>query len=192
MQQFITLAVAVLCVSCASQKTVTNSRARATSGLDKYNSNYEYKKDENGLMRATSTKRSQYDINQTVNYRGRDYSGKRYNTKDFRKNRWGGKDRYQVSAYNGNIDGSRFQHAPVTVDQGARSSKNYGNYRKVDYRTGQYSTVAAYEGSARQIRTKKSGYAYRQEVQNRKRPPVLSREQHAQMNIQQTRALLGR
>ena len=193
-QFILSLFVAVLCVSCGSQRKVTNSKVRATAGLDKYNSNYEYTKDANGLQRVTSNSRSQYDKGKSASIGARGYNGKNYGKQSYRKKRWGGNDSYDVSQYGGKTDGSRFQHAPLTVSRDGKSSQSYGSYNKRGgYRTGQYATSGAYEQRAQAARTKQSDYAAtRGNGGKRAKAPVMSKQQYAEINIKQTRGLLGR
>ena len=173
---------------------MTNSKARATAGLEKYNSNYEYTKDANGLQRVTSASRSQYDNAKSASIGARGYNGKNYGKQSYRKKRWGGNDSYAVSQYGGNTDGGRFQHAPATVARDGKSSQAYGSYNKGGgYRTGQYGTKGAYEQRAQAARTQQSAYAASRGNQGKRaKAPVMTKQQYAEINIKETRGLLGR
>lgn len=187
----------VFTASCANEKTVTTKKARATSGLDKYNSNYEYTKDKNGLMRATSNKQSQFSRGKQ--FAGtRDYSGKDYNKKDYRTKRWGQKSDYSAQQYQGKRD-SNYGNSPYYVNQ-ARIANRDSRYSNNNYGTGSYKAGNAHEGtgSRRNSNVSKGASGYVSSQGKYPQPLIMSKDQYTKINqqkqltVRQSNSMLGR
>lgn len=177
--------------SCASEKTVTQSKVR--SGLDQYNNGYDIEKGDHGMMRSGSDKVSHYDRKST-NIGVRDFSGKNYNKESYRKERWGGNKDYASKQYGGNTDAGRFKHSPYYVSRSTRAQANgqYANANNSQFNTGKYtvSKNKANESRANAVKTGSSGY-----VTSRNRatkPLVMSKDDYNKLSVGDTNHMLGR
>ncbi len=180
----------VIClVSCASKQTITNKKVRATSGVEKYTGDYEYTKDKNGMIRATSDKQS--DFSKKGAYAvSRDYKGKSYGKENYRKKRWGNNTGYNTKQYGGNLDGSQFKNSPHYVQKQALAGSRDSRFNRSEFGTNSVSKTNAREGSANTVKKGQSGYVSNRGDFSKKR--VLSKKQYAELTIQQTNSLLGR
>ncbi len=182
--------------SCASQKKVTMRKAKAESGLDKFNSNYDYEKDESGLMRAVSDDKSQYSRKQ--GFTGtKDVQGKDYNKVGYRKKRWGQKTEYGKSQFQGKKD-SNYGDSPYYVQQ-ARMNQQKSRFEGSKYGTSGYATsnanVATGNNRNSNYAGRTSGYVTSRE--NYAEPLIMSKQQYSKisqgkMSVKQTNSMLGR
>lgn len=180
----------LLFASCASERTVSNQTTRATTGLNKYNSNYEYAKDENGLMRAQSSQRSQYE-SQVNHVNNRNFSGKNYSKNEFHAAGWKGNSTYQSVKYKGKTDGSRFKHAPQFVQNQANYNQKYSGTKSSHYSGNQYATGSAYRTGAAHVNKNPHHYA-KDKTTNYSNPVIMSPRQQAQLSVKETNSMLGR
>ncbi len=178
--------------SCASEKTVTQSKKR--SGLDKYNNGYDLKKGEHGMMQSSSTRVSQYN-SKNRNIGARDFSGKDYNKESYRKERWGGNKGFARKSFGGNTDGSKFKHSPHYVNRDVRAQANgqYATDNKSRFNTGRFSGSGnrAQEGKTNTVNTGSSGYVTSRN-KNKPDPLIMSREEYNELSVSDTKRMLGR
>ncbi len=193
----ITIASVAIVASCASQKTVSVRKAKSESGLDKFNANYDYEKDESGLMRAVSDDKSQYSRKEGFSGTKQVTTGKDYNKVSYRKKRWGQKSDYGTSQYQGKKD-NKLGDSPYYVQQ-ARMNQQQSTYSGSQYGTSGYSTGEAnLVTGARRSNTsgsKTSGYVTTQDEYNK--GVIMSKKDYSRisqgkMSVQQTNSLLGR
>ena len=184
----------LLLASCASKKTVTLKQVKATSGLEKYNSNYDYVKDENGLMRASSDQKSQFSRDKK--FAGtQDFSGKDYSKKSYRKKRWGETSQYDKKSYAGN-NNSEYKRSPYYVQQqsklGGESRYSGNQYEKQGYTVDRTANVAT---GNNKVSKAPSGYVTSRA--NYPDPVIMSKSQYSKVNggkltVKETNSMLGR
>jgi len=180
----------VLLASCASERTVSNKTSRSTEGLDKYNSNYEYTKDKNGLMRAQSGQRSQYE-SQVNHVSNRNFSGKNYSKNEFQASGWQGNSTYQSKKYQGKTDGSRFQHAPQFVQNQANYNKRFNGSKTSHYSGNQYAKGGTYNTGAAHVNRNPHHYG-KDKTTLYSDPVILTPQQQSQLSVKETNSMLGR
>jgi len=187
-----TLGLIAVCIatSCSSQQTVTVNKAKAQSGLDKFNSNYDYAKDENGLLRATSNQQSQYSRKRQFSGSDNVASGANYDKKSYRKKRWGQKSNYNSEQYQGNTD---YDKTPFYVQQ-ARANREQSRFSQNEFAANDYSTgtANAASGARRNSNVKHSASGYVTSQQDYPDPLILSKDDYTKLSVQQTNVLLGR
>ena len=194
---FLTIASVAMLASCASEKTVSVRKAKADSGLDKFNSNYDYEKDETGLMRAVSDQKSQYSRKEGFAGTNQKVTGKDYNKQSYRKKRWGQKSDYQTTEYQGRKE-SGLGDSPYYVQQ-AKINREQSRFSGSQYGTSGYETGAANVASGARrssnLAGKTSGYVSSQG--NYSEPLIMSKQDYSRvsqgkMSVQQTNSMLGR
>lgn len=181
--------IALCCIaSCASQKTVTYTKAEA-KGLHKYKEGYSYEKDEHGMLRSRSDKRSQYEGKST--YLGTTgYGGKQYRSKKYNAQRWQ-KQSNVTKPYMGNTDGSRFQTASNEAVQKSRFSESQSNYGNQEFGTRSVAKRGADKRYDRDITTDEN-HSIRKRRDNRPDPTIMSRKDYGSLSVTETKSLLGR
>jgi len=183
--------------SCASQKTVSVRKAKSDSGLDKFNSNYDYEKDKDGMMRAVSDDKSQYSRKEGFSGTKQVTTGKDYNKLSYRKKRWGQKSEYGKSQFQGKKD-SRYGDSPYYVQQ-ARMNNQQSRFGGSQYGTSGYATGEANVASGARRNNnsgrKTSGYVTTQGEYSK--GIIMSKKDYTRisqgkMSVQQTNSMLGR
>lgn len=106
-------ALCALSVSCSSDRTVTKKQVRK----DPWNNDETFSvgKDKDGNPVMKSDKRSSLEGKRSHFAGNRDFSGKEYTAKSYRKKRWGGNTRFGRKEYQGNTDASRYKLEPWFV-----------------------------------------------------------------------------
>ncbi len=115
-----TLVVAVLVSSCASEKKVTQSRVRK----DPWGHEVPFTvgKDADGNPVMKSDRRSEFENRSSNIARNRDFSGRDYTSKSYRKERWGGNKSFIPKKFQGATDAtSRYQKEPWFIQKQAQS-----------------------------------------------------------------------
>ncbi len=193
MNKFIQYLVATVLVfsfaSCAKEGVMTSSTVR--SGLNKFNDGYAMEKGEHGMMRSSSDKVSEYD-RKASGLVSKDFRGKDYNKASYRKKRWGGNTAYKPKQYEGNTDGSRFQHSPHYLKDNykARADGQYASANNSQYNTGRFKVGRASEGLGSGVRTGSSTYVTSRD--KRPEPLIMSKQDYRDLSVSESNRLLGR
>lgn len=149
-----------------------------------------YKQDANGKWVPRSDKRSPYESQGASQYTSKDYKKTEYKAGDYAKKSWLGGKEYDRKAYAGDTDGSRFQKASDLNGKGARETGT--NFKTPDaYKTGNYATTAAREGSNKQI-TKSSNDMIENRRKEYVQPEIIDWREQRTMTMDQSRGLIGR
>lgn len=183
--------------SCASEKTVSVRKAKSESGLDKFNSNYDYEKDATGLMRAVSDEKSQYSRKVEFAGTNQKVTGQDYSKQSYRKKRWGQKSEYGTSKYQGRKD-SNMGESPYYVQQ-AKVNQQQSRFSGSRYGTSGYATnesnYASASNRSNNATSKTSGYVTSKSGYSE--PLIMSKKDYSKisqgkMSVKQTNTMLGR
>ena len=182
------LLVPLFIISCASERKITYEKAEA-GGIDKYMSDVKYVTDEEGNVRPSKDKRSQYDSQGS--YAGtKGFSGEDYSKKNYRSKRWGGDKEFNSKSFSGNKSGSRFQHSPHFVQQQANAQ---GQYAAVG---GQNYATSGYAGNTGEVSrgnpVARPGDAKTSSKSNYPFPPVYTLDQANGIGVSETNTMMGR
>ena len=149
-----------------------------------------YKQDAEGNWMPRSNKRSPYDNVGRSPYFKDTRTEKQLKPGEYQKKSWWGNRDFQVSPYQGNTDGSRFQKPSSMQGGPALESKDVANMPG-DYATAGYATSAAREAAVRGITTTSDA-----ETNVRRRvyqqPEVINWREQRPITREQTKSLLGR
>ncbi|MGB0992873.1 MAG: hypothetical protein ACPG32_10445 [Akkermansiaceae bacterium] len=184
------LPIALMLMSCASERTVTKSKVKKDAwGKD---SGWSMGKDEDGNMVAKSDRRSEFEgRSSSIAGSGRDFGGKDYTKKSYRKKRWGGNTIFNKKSYEGNTDASRYKTEPWFVQQQARAQGQRSAADGKSYRTGIFGTGSAREQSANRMEHKSDAHtAYRKRVY--KQPGITHWKNQQGLSVKDTNRMLGR
>jgi len=139
-------------ISCGSEQTVTKTQVKKDAwGNDE---RYTVGKDKDGNPVMKSDRRSQLEGKRNHMDSNRDFSGKDYMAKSYRKKRWGGNTVFGNKKYEGNTDASRYKQEPWFVQKQASASGKTAYGSDKTYSVNPFSTSSAHEqGGTRIART---------------------------------------
>lgn len=181
----------VILSSCASERKVTYSKGASETGLSQYESDVKFVKAADGSVKPNKDKRSQFD-GRSEYLGNRDFKGKDYTAKDYRKQRWGGNKDFRGGEYGGNTDGSRFQHSPEFVQQQARAQGQVAGLSGQQYGTNAYAVNGAREGAGAKRLARPSDAKVDSRRGVFKQPVVIDKADYSKMSIEESKRLLGR
>lgn len=186
-------ALPVMLVGCGTDdepEVTTVRKSYSDPLLDRFASNYDYAKGEDGTTKVVSRKRSQFEGSEASGF-NKSYQGKNYQTGEVDKAPWWGRKGYEKQVWNGGKSASegskrsRFGSRKSTLADRSAGGSGKG------YKTGSYKTGSAYEqGTNRLSRpqdaiTKNQGEAYPDAV-------IVGWEEKRKMDMGQTKGILGR
>lgn len=186
---------AVLLVSCGADKRVADGlgtsssaerkamRERFAPGVDKPDDKGNYGGSVRKQFNLGTDRKSPY-------FNSASSMPQKYQAGDFAKNGWKGKTAYPKQAYTGNTDGSRFQ-TPARA-QGVDASEA-GTLARIPgtYATGDFTTGKAREARQGAVRTPEANETAGGRG-NLPEPEVIGWQQMRQLNMEETRGILGR
>lgn len=145
-------AVAGLCaflVSCGSDQTVTKKQVRKDAWGNE--ESFSVGKDKQGNPMMKSDKRSSMEGKTNHMSSNRDFGGKEYMSKSYRKKRWGGNTLFGRKKYEGNTDASKYKQEPWFVQKqaSAQGKSAYGSGKT--YSVNPFRTSSANEQGGRRI-----------------------------------------
>jgi hypothetical protein len=184
-------AIAVALASCAGGPE--RDRARPTeqkSFSQRLNESNGFKQDQSGNWVPRSDKRSSFENVGTSPYFKGNEKKKEFKAGEYQKKSWWGSRSFDMQAYQGNTDGSRFQK--TASQQGATAMEN----RNAAGLTGDYATGSYATGAARETRAGAVSRVADAETDARRRvyqaPEVIHWREQRPITREQTKSLLGR
>lgn len=139
---------------------------------------------------VTGGKRSHYEGKNQIAYGG-EWDGKRYEKQEYEKTWWGGKKKKPMKAYAGNQDGSRFQVESLMMGKTANQAGKRSTFDGRGIASTKYTTGNARETGVNDIaRTSDARTDWRRDAFPR--PRIRGYKQQQQLEIEETRRLLGR
>lgn len=185
-------AAVLLLVGCASDEpTVTTVRKSFSDPLlDRYASNYDYQKGEDGSRQVVSKKRSQFEGSRADGF-NKSFQGKNVQVNQVEKTPWWGRKGYEKQVWEGGKSasegGKRSWFGSRKSTLAGRSARGAGK----SYQTGSYATGAAYEQGSNRIDRRRDTL-----TENRRadypQPEIIGWEKKRDLDMQQTRGILGR
>jgi len=185
-------AAVLLLVGCASEepKTTTVRKSFSDPLLDRYASNYDYKKGTDGSTKVVSKKRSQFEGSQASGF-NKSFQGKNLQVNEVEKAPWWGRKGYEKQVWDGgkaaNEGSKRSRFGSRKSTLAGRSARGAGK----SYGTGGYKTGAAYEQG-----TSRLGKPQDAITENRRAdypdPVIIGWEKKREMDMRQTKGILGR
>lgn len=149
-----------------------------------------YQVDAEGNWKPINNRRSDFESQGQSPYFKGEIHQHAYQTKSIEKTSWWGNQSYQTKTYKGNTDASKFQKASSLSGQSARESLQDAGLER-SYQTGSYETHAAREAAANPIARPTDA-----ETQQRRKvftpPEIIDWQEQRQMDIQQSKSMLGR
>lgn len=97
------LCALVVLAGCATERRVvgTDTKTAKDPLLKKYASNFKYEKGEDGMIKASSDQRSEFESMMFDDAKGKDLSKKGFNTETFKSKMWGGKKDFATREFSG-------------------------------------------------------------------------------------------
>ncbi len=186
---FLSLAAAMLLGACSSEQTVTKTQVRKDPwGRPE---RFSVGKDKNGNPVMKSDLRSSMDGKQSSIAGGRDFKGKDYNTKSYRKKRWGGNTFFPRKKYQGNTDASHYKSEPWFVQKQASAAGKRSRADGMAYAVNPFRTSSASEQDSRRItRTSDAETNFRRRVY--KQPEITNWKDQKGLSVKDTNRMLGR
>jgi hypothetical protein len=185
------LAVSLVLVSCAGKPE--RDRARPTehkSFSERLNESNGYKQDKVGNWVPKSDKRSSFESVPASPYFTGEKKKKEFKVGEYQKKSWWGNRDFDMKAYQGNTDGSRFQ--TTARQQGAVAKEN----RNAAALPGEYATDGYATSAAREAGVDGVSRVSDAETDARRRvyqaPEVLNWREQRPFTREQTKSLLGR
>lgn len=177
--------------SCSSEQTVTKSQVvKDPWGKPQ---NYSIGKDENGNPVMKSDRRSTFEGKQSSIAGHRDFRGKDYTSKSYRKKRWGGNTLFGGNKkYSGNTDANKYRNQPWFVQQQSRALAQRSRAEGKGYRKlGLFRTTQAREQSGRRLsRPQDAETNVRRRVY--KQPGITHWKEQKGLSVGDTNRMLGR
>ncbi|MGA0846462.1 MAG: hypothetical protein ACO3RV_07970 [Luteolibacter sp.] len=188
------LAACLLTLSCANQKLETSSATVPRAQLsDRIMEKNGYTVDEDGNWEPQTDRRSPYEGKRAPTAMGgqANQSSKRYQTDSYEKKSWNGNSAYEVKAYQGNTDGSRFFQKSRHQGAAARESRQTARGSETTYQTDIFATESARENSAKRI--ERISDAETDALRGKQQAPkVIDWQQQRDLSLDESRSLLGR
>lgn len=183
------LVCALLLGACASETKVTRSQVKKDVwGRDE---GYSVGKDEDGNPVMKSDKRSSFENKSSNITSNRDFSGKDYSTKSYRKERWGGDTTFDRKSFSGNTDVNRYKSEPLFVQKQADAAGQQANVRKKKFSFNPFRSKRASEQGVKRITTTEDA-----KISNRRQtyqqPDITDWKNQDGLSVGDTNRMLGR
>lgn len=186
------LTILVTTVASCSQKVEPTASSGAPRRLsERINEKSGFVQDDEGNWKPRINRRSSFESQGESPYFKGDYAKKEYKAAEYTKKSWWGSKTYENKAYQGNTDGSHFAKASRFNDNKARDGSKLAREGGNAYETGDYATGTANETSKKRIdRPSDAETDFRRRVFTP--PQVIDWESQRNLNLQQTKSILGR
>ena len=182
--------VVVLMSSCASEQTVTQSKARKDAWGNELP--FTMGKDADGNPTMNSDKRSQFENKNSNITKNRDFSGKDYTKKSYRKDRWGGNTAFKSKKYEGNTDANRYKKEPWFVKKQAKSFGTEARANNKKFLVNPFrSQKSSYKHGGRQI-AKPESVLERNKRNALGQPTITNWKDQKGLSVKDTNGMLGR
>ena len=189
---FIALLVAA-CPACGPESAPKPS-SQPTQGIkplsQRLNEKNGYQVDSEGNWKPINNRRSEFESHGQSPYFKGEVNKTSYQTQSVEKKSWWGNQAYKTKSYEGDTDGSQFQKASSLQGQSARETRQDAGVDQ-SYQTGNYATHAARESSSNRI-SRPSNAETEQRRKVFAQPEIIDWQEQRQMDIQQSKSLLGR
>lgn len=178
-----------LLTSCESEQTVTKTQVKKDPWGN--NERFTVSKDKDGNPVMKSDRRSSMEGKTSHMASNRDFGGKDYTAKSYRKKRWGGNTIFNRKQYDGNTDASRYKNEPWFARKQAGASGQTAYADGKSYAVNPYGTTTAREqGGNRISRPSDAETDYRRRVY--KEPDITHWKNQSGLSIGDTKRKLGR
>ena len=182
--------LATALASCSQHVEPTASSGAPKRLSERINEKTGFVQDDEGNWKPKVDRRSAFESKGESPYFKGDYAKKEYKAGEYAKKSWWGTKTYENKAYQGDTDGSRFSKpSPLTGSQsreGDRVAREGGTYE-----TDQYAVGKANESNKNRL-----AHPSDAETDIRRRvftpPPVIDWQSQRNLNLQQTKSILGR
>ena len=176
--------------SCSQPVPATASSGAPKRLSERINEKTGFVQDDEGNWKPRIDRRSSFESKGESPYFKGDYAKKEYKAGEYAKKSWWGTKTYENKAYQGDTDGSRFAKTSRFDGNQARDSGKAAREGGT-YETGTYAT-----GQANESGKKRLDHPTDAETDIRRRvftpPPVVDWESQRNLNLQQTKSILGR
>ncbi len=183
------MCVAVL-ASCSQPVESTSTSGAPKRLSERINEKTGFVQDDEGNWKPRVDRRSSFESKGESPYFKGEYAKKEYKAGEYAKKSWWGNKTYESKAYQGDTDGSRF--AKTSRFDGSQSRDG----GKVAREGGTYQTDAYATGKANETGKKRLDHPSDAETDIRRRvftpPPVVDWESQRNLDMRQTRSILGR
>jgi len=186
---FIFSLMGLLLGACAKETTVTQSQVKKDVWGN--NQSYSVGQDDDGNPVMKSDKRSGFENKHSNIASNRDFSGKDYTKKSYRKNRWGGDTYFGSKKYNGNTKAKGYQSEPWFVRKQASASNQQASVANKSFLVNPFNSKRAPDP-----RTKRYATSTNAKVSNRrggyKQPSITNWKDQKGLTVKDTNGMLGR
>ncbi len=179
----------LLVCSCATEQTVTKKQVRK----DAFGRNLNFRKEkgEDGSIVMKSDKRSSFEGRRSNIVRNRDFSGKNYRKKSYRKERWEGVSHFSKKEFQGSRDASRYQKEPWFVKKQAGAQGKQFDVGKKKFFSNPFKTKPAIETTRKSItHTSDAETDFRRRVYVQ--PKITGWKNQSSLSVDDTNKMLGR
>ncbi|MCP5535586.1 MAG: hypothetical protein H7A51_05035 [Akkermansiaceae bacterium] len=185
----LSIGVTMLLGACASEQTVTKTQVKKDAwGRDE---RYTVGKDKDGNPVMKSDRRSSLEGKQSNIAAGRDFQGKDYSTKSYRKKRWGGNTFFARKKYEGNTDASQYKKEPWFVQKQAAAAGQRAQADGKSYAVNPFKkSTAGEQGATRIAHTQDAETQVRRRVY--KQPEITNWKDQKGLSVKDTNRMLGR
>lgn len=180
----------ILVVSCASKRTITQSRVQKDAFGNA--SKFSVGKDEDGNPVMQSKERSSFEGKSSNISSNSDFKGADYTKKAYRSKRWNGSKDFNTSNFSGASKKASYENEPWFVKKQSQESQSSAREDKQGFITKLFKKPVAKEGTLNTIDNKSNAYTdYRKSVF--KQPEVRSKASYvSDLTLQDTKRLLSR
>lgn len=187
------IAAALFCSACSLGDGPDKSAATAPAIKplsQRINEKNGYQVDSEGNWKPVNNRRSEFESRGNATAFDKQVGKKTYQTRTLERKSWWGNQSYQTQSYQGKTDGSRFQQPFSEAGQSAREAGRDAGLQR-PYATNTYTTHAAREASSQRL--SRPADAETQERRETFTPPeIIDWQEQRQMDIQQSKSILGR
>lgn len=181
--------LAGLLMSCASEQTVSKKQVKKDPWGNE--ERFSVGKDDDGNPVMKSDRRSSLEGKNSHMVANRDFNGKDYTAKSYRKKRWGGNTIFNRKKYDGNTDASRYQQEPWFARKKATASGQSANADGKPFSVNPFRTKTANEqGGTRIVHGSDAETDVRRRVF--KQPNITHWKNQQGLSISDTNRKLGR
>ena len=181
--------IGLFVVSCAEETTITKTKVR--KDIWGHDEAYSVETDADGNPKMKSDKRSGFENKSSNIASNRDFKGKDYTTKSYRKDRWGGNNSFERKKYAGNTDASRHQKEPWFARKKATAGNQQSSAGKKKFSINPFRTKKASEQGRRGITSTQDA-----KVSNRRNAfsdvPITNWKDQKGLSVKDTNGMLGR
>lgn len=176
--------------SCSQPVESTASSGAPKRLSERINEKSGFVQDDEGNWKPRVDRRSSFETKGESPYFKGEYAKKEYKAGEYAKKSWWGSKTYENKAYQGDTDGSRFAKTSRFDGNQARDGQQVAREGGT-YETGNYAT-----GRANETGKKNIAHPSDAETDVRRRvftpPPVIDWESQRNLDLQQTKSILGR